>query len=87
MKNVAAICLYLESIHEVKVKRFILIALKKEVSKEPSKDFDLWIKLIKSALNKYSKLRERKIYKYMIGVLKMYQEVKWSLILCSRILN
>ena len=39
VRNVAAFCPYLKSLPEAKVKRFILIALTKEVSKELSKDF------------------------------------------------
>ena len=45
---------------ESMVKRFILIALTKEVSKKPSRDFVLWLSLMKSILNKCSKLRKEK---------------------------
>ena len=48
------------SLPETKVKRFILIALTKEVSKKPSRDFVLWLSLMKSILNKRSKLRKEK---------------------------
>jgi hypothetical protein len=34
--------------------------LTKEVSKEPSRDFDLWLSLMNSILNKHSKLRKGK---------------------------
>jgi hypothetical protein len=43
-----------------KVKRFILIASTKEVSKEPNRDFVLWLSLMKSIMNKHSKLRKEK---------------------------
>jgi hypothetical protein len=80
-KNVATFCPYLKSLLEAKVKRLRLIALTKEVSKNPSRDFVLWLNLMKRSLNRYSKLRKEK---YMVRVLKVYQEVKWSKILCSR---
>ena len=38
VKNVAAFCPCLKSLPEAKVKRFILIALTKEVSKKPNRD-------------------------------------------------
>jgi hypothetical protein len=60
MKNMAGFCPCLKSLPEAKVKRFILIALTKEVSKEPSRDFVLWLSLMKSILNKRSKLRKEK---------------------------
>ena len=85
VKNVATFYPYLKSLPEAKVKRHGLIeltALTKEVSKKPSKDFVLWLSLTKRSLNKHSKLRKEK-YK-MIRVLKAYQQVKWSKILCSR---
>jgi hypothetical protein len=70
------------------VKRLGLIELTKEVSKKPSRDFVLWLSLMKRSLNKHSKLRKEIKYmvhiKYMVLVLKGYQEVKWSKILCSR---
>ena len=58
--NVAAFCPSLKSLPESKVKRFILIALTKEVSKKPNKDFVLWLSLMESLLNKHSKLRKEK---------------------------
>jgi hypothetical protein len=82
-KNVATFCPCLKSLPEAKMKRLRLIALTKEVSKYPSKDFVLWLSLIKRSLNKHSKLRKENI-KYMVQVLKGYQDVKWSKILCSR---
>jgi hypothetical protein len=39
--NVAALCPCLKSLPEAKVKRFRLIALAKEISKEPSIDSDM----------------------------------------------
>jgi hypothetical protein len=77
VKNAAAFCPCLKSLPQCKVKRFILIALTKEVSRKPSRDFILWLSLVKSVLNKYSKLRKENV-KYMVQVLKGYQEVKWK---------
>ena len=62
VKNVASFCSCLKSLSEAEVKRFILIALTKEVSKKPIRDFALWLSLMKSILNKHSKL-EKEIYK------------------------
>jgi hypothetical protein len=45
---------------EAKVKRFRLITLTKEVSEMPIIDFSLWLNLMKSILNKGSKLRKEK---------------------------
>jgi hypothetical protein len=42
------------------VKRLRLFALSKEVSKKPSRDFVLWLSLMKRSLNKHSKLRKEK---------------------------
>ena len=77
VKNVAAFCPCPKSLPEAKVKRLRLIALTKEVSKKPSRDFVLWLSLMKRSLNKHSKLKRKNI-KYMFRVLKRYQEVKWS---------
>jgi hypothetical protein len=74
VKNVAAFCPYLKSLHEAKVKRLKLIALTKEVSETPTIDFVHWLSLMKSILNKRSKLRKEKYNQ----VLKGHQEVKWS---------
>jgi hypothetical protein len=68
----AAFCPCLKSLPESKVKRFILIALTKEVSKKPSRDFVLWLSLLKNVLNKCNKLRKEK----MVQVLKWHQKVK-----------
>jgi len=59
VKNVAAFCPCLESAWS-KVKRFILIALTKDDSKKSSRDFVLWLSLVKSILNKCSKPRKKK---------------------------
>lgn len=57
-------CPCLKSVPGAKVKRIRLIALTKEVSEMSIIDFDLWLSLMKSVLNKHSKLRkeEYKIY-------------------------
>ena len=60
VKNVATFCPCLKSLPETKVKRLRLIALTKEVSKKPSRDFVLWLSLTKRSLNKHSKLRKAK---------------------------
>jgi hypothetical protein len=60
VKNVAAFCLCLKRLPEAKVKIFMLIALIMEVSKKPSRDFVLWLSLMKSIWNKHSKLRKEK---------------------------
>jgi hypothetical protein len=54
---------------EAKIKRFVLIALTKEVSKKPNRDFVLWLSLMRSILNKHSKLRKEKyiIYSSSLG--------------------
>ena len=60
VKNVATFCPCMKSLPEAKVKRLRLIALTKEVSKKPSRDFVLWLSLMKRSLNKHSKLRKEK---------------------------
>ena len=45
VKNVATFCPCLKSLPEAKVKRLRLIALRKEVSKKPSRVFVLWLSL------------------------------------------
>ena len=42
------------------MKRLRLIAMTKEVSKKLSRDFILWLSLMKRSLNKHSKLRKEK---------------------------
>ena len=60
VKNMAAFCPCLKRLPEAKVKRLRLIALTKEVSEMPIIDFVLWLSLMKSVLNKCSKLRKEK---------------------------
>jgi hypothetical protein len=60
VKNEATFCPCLKSLPEAKVKRLRLISLTKEVSKKSSRDFALWISLMKRSLNKHSKLRKEK---------------------------
>jgi hypothetical protein len=64
MKNVVTFCPCLKSLPEAKVKRLRLIALTKEVSKKSSRDFVLWLSLMKTSLNKPSKLRKEKYKTY-----------------------
>jgi hypothetical protein len=45
VKNVAVFCPCLKSLLEANIKRFLLIALTVEVSKEPSGDFVFWFSL------------------------------------------
>ena len=58
MKNVAAFCPCPKSLPEAKVKRFRLIALTKEVSKQPGINSVVWLKftLMNSVLMKRRKL-------------------------------
>jgi hypothetical protein len=56
VKNLATFAPFLKSLPEPKVKRLRLIALTKEVSKKLSRDFVLWLSLMKRSLNKHSKL-------------------------------
>ena len=72
MKNGTAFCHCLKSLPEAKVKRFILIALKKEVSKQPginAVELLLMFTLMKSVLMKISKLRKKK-YKLHVSSIK-----------------
>ena len=67
VKNVATFCPCLKSLREAKVKTLgliALIALTKEVSKKPSRDFVLWLSLTKRSLNKHSQLRKEKYKRY-----------------------
>jgi hypothetical protein len=61
VKNVATFCPCLKSLPEAKVKRLELNELKKEVSKQPRRDFVLWLSLMKRSLIKHSKLRKANI--------------------------
>jgi hypothetical protein len=74
VENVVVFCPCLKILPEVKVKRLLLIALTKQVSKKPSRDFILWLSLMKSLLNKCSKFRKEKYKIYGSSV-----EVKWCL--------
>jgi hypothetical protein len=51
-----------------KVKRFVLIALTKEVSKKSSRDLVLWLSLMKGILNKCSNLRKEKYKMYGLSI-------------------
>ena len=69
VKNVAAFC--------PSLKRIILIAPTKDISKKPNKR--LCLSLMKSILNKHRKQRREKLYIYthiVSVVLKRYQEVE-----------
>jgi hypothetical protein len=59
VKNVTTFCPYLKSLPETQI-----IALTKEVSKKLSRDFVLWLSLMKGSLNKHSKLRKEKYQIY-----------------------
>jgi hypothetical protein len=50
------------------VKRLRLIALTKEVSKKPSRDFVLWLSLMKRSWNKHIKLRKEKYKIYGLSI-------------------
>ena len=52
----------------MKLKRFILITLTKEVSKKPSRNFVLWLRLTKSILNKSNKLTMGKYKIYDLSI-------------------
>ena len=68
MKNVATFCPFPKSLPEAKVERLRLIALTKEVSQTLTIDFDLWLSLMKSILNKHSKLRKEKYKVYGLSI-------------------
>jgi hypothetical protein len=57
-------CPYVKSLPKAKVKKFILIALTKKISKNPSRDFVLSSSVMKSVLNQYSELRKEKYKMY-----------------------
>jgi hypothetical protein len=69
--------LALKSLPESKVKRFKLIALTNEVSKKPSRDFVLWLSLIRD-FEKSIAIFERKNIKYMVQILTGCRGVKWN---------
>ena len=68
VKNVTTSCPFLKSLSETKVKRLRLIALTKEVSEMPIIDFVLWLNLMKSILNKHSKMRKGKYKIYGLSI-------------------
>ena len=68
VKYVATFCPCLKSLPEAKVKRLRLIALTKEVSKKPSRDFVHGLSLMKRSLNKHSKLRKEKYKIYGLSI-------------------
>jgi hypothetical protein len=86
VKNVAAFCPLLKSLPEAKVKRLRLIALTKEVLEMPIIDFVLWLCLMKSILNKHSKLRKEKYKIYGLSF-KGAPGSEMELNLCSKMLN
>jgi hypothetical protein len=73
-KNVAAFCPCLKSLPEAKMKRFRLILLTKEISKQSSIGHILGFTLMEIILIRCSKLRKEK-YKCMDQELKGHQEV------------
>ena len=68
VKNVSAFGSCLKSLPKSKVKRFILIALTKEVSEMLNRDFVLWLSLMKNILKKHSKLRKDKYKIYGLSI-------------------
>jgi hypothetical protein len=63
VKNMAAFCHCPKSLHEAEAKRFGLIALTKEISKQPSIDSVLWFSLM-SILMDWNKLRKEQYQMY-----------------------
>ena len=68
VKNVAALCSCLKSLPEAKEKRFILIALAKEVSKNRKREVVFWISSLSSVLNRHSKIRREKYKIYGLSI-------------------
>ena len=68
MKNMAAFCHCLKRQPRANVKRFILLASAKEVSKKPNKDFVLWLSRMKRILNKHIKQRKEKYNIYSLSI-------------------
>jgi hypothetical protein len=64
VKNVMTFCPCLKSLTKAKLKRFRVIVLGKEISKQPSIDSVLWFTLLKSVLMKWSKLKKEKYKMY-----------------------
>ena len=63
-KNCGCFLPHLKSLPEVKLKRFRLIALTREVSNQPSLDSFLCFTLMRSVLIKFSQLRKKKCKMY-----------------------
>ena len=69
VNNVAEFFFVWRNLPEANIKRFMIIALTKEVSKNPDRDFVLRFSLMKNILNKYSKLRNYMyMYMYIYGL-------------------
>ena len=62
--NMDSFCPCPKRLPEVKMRRFRIISLTKEVSNQPSLDSVLWLTLLKSVLIKHSKLRKKKCKMY-----------------------
>ena len=87
VKNVAALCSCLKSLPETKVKRFKLLTLTKEISKQPSLD-SISGSPLRNILIKHSKLRKEKhkIHGLMIKqtpgseieVNHVFKDIKWN---------
>ena len=71
VKNMAAFCPCPKSLPGFKMKRFRLIALKKEVSKQPGVNSVVWLlklTLVKNILMKRSKLRKERYKIYGLSI-------------------
>ena len=55
---------------KTRLKKIILIALTKHISENPRRNFVLWLSLIKSILNKHSKLELKNINIYSLSLKK-----------------
>jgi hypothetical protein len=78
LKNMTAFCPSLKSVPDAKVNKLGLMTLVKEISEMPITDFVFWLSLMKSILNKHSKLKKEKKNYIKYIVLKGHWEVKWS---------
>jgi hypothetical protein len=83
VKIVVTFCPSLKSVLGAKVERFILIALTKEISKEPNGDFVFWLRVVKSILNKHSKLRKEKYKMYGSSNKKAQEVLQLDLVMCK----
>ena len=68
VKNVATFALVWKVCLRLRWRDLVLIALTKEVSKKPSRDFVLCLSLMKRSLNKHSKLRKEKYKIYGLSI-------------------